>query len=121
MFLYHILDICSKLLSFTICSSQPVFSLENSWQLILDEGTKELAFGYLYKNVTMTCLSKKMTWTLFSRPNRCLSLREQVSVRWGKLVINIRIQRKTWFQGNDDETLRSIEKRMCLVCISWVY
>lgn len=84
MFLYHILDICPKLLFFTICSSQPVFSLENSWQLILAIGTKELAFGYLYKNVTMTCSSKKMIWTLFSRPNRCLSLSEEVSVRWGE-------------------------------------
>lgn len=69
MFLYHILDICPKLLSFTISSSQRMLSLEISCQLTLAVGTNELAFGYLYKNVTMTC-SKEMIQHLFSRPSQ---------------------------------------------------
>lgn len=115
MFLYHILDICPKLLSFTICSSQPLFSLEISRHLSLAVDRNELAFSYLYKNVTMTLLIQEDESDLVfmakpgTRPGG-----EQALLRQRKLDVSVRIERRIWFQGNDGKTLRGTEKRVCV-------
>lgn len=66
----YILDICSKLLFFTICPSQPMVSLEISGQNPCYRFRWFSLQLFVLKIVTMTFLSKKVIQTTFSRPSQ---------------------------------------------------
>lgn len=98
----HMLDICPKLLFFTICSSQPTVSLEISWPNPCYRFRWFSLQLFVLKIVTMTSLSKKVIQTTFSRPSQ---------VPWnGRAGNQCNNSKENWFQGNDDKTLQ-VQKR----------